>query len=226
MLPVAKCEVVWGILQMLGHWISAICSGSLMCILLSRQWLLLTFHFQRELTINTDITISVVHPDATCPQNISSGVQYDVVNTRTAISNSHCNMLKSSKDARGQERRVSTSRAIFIMRNHLRLLRFMPGQWSCLQMNPNSNIWIQSTWRITASPAKKDTWNCFWHLSWCPCHCFRAQVQYYECSHPTILIKLVKLFLQSSGTGGKLVNGRGKPPSRPPLSLQWGFTPP
>ena len=40
----------------------------------------------------------------------------------------------------------------------------------------------------------------------------------------TVLIKIVKLFLQSSGKGGKLVNGRGKLPSRPPLGLQWGFT--
>ena len=48
------------------------------------------------------------------------------------------------------------------------------------------------------------------------CEVVQSSQDVSDSTQPTALIKLVKLFLQSSGKGEKLVNGRGKPPSRPP----------
>ena len=50
---------------------------------------LLTVHFQTELAINTNATVSGVHRDVLTTQTIVSGVRHDVTNTHTVVSDTH-----------------------------------------------------------------------------------------------------------------------------------------
>jgi len=94
-----------------GGWTSTRFFRSLTCVPSLERRQLLTFYFQKELTIDTGAAVPVIRHDVTNTHAVVSGVRDVVANTRTIVSESHRNALKSS-DTRGQEQRVSAIRSL------------------------------------------------------------------------------------------------------------------
>jgi len=80
-----------------------------MCVLSFERRTLLTFRSQKELATDRKVTACTVRHDV-----VNTDVRDDAVNTSTTVSDVRRNALKSSRDTRGQDLRVSTIRPLLV----------------------------------------------------------------------------------------------------------------
>jgi len=125
----------------------------------------LTPHPQTELATNTRTTVSDIHHGVANTHAIVSDARNDAANTRIIVSNIHRNALKNRGDTDGQILAVSWTFTRLLRSNRLPLPRLTPGQQSWPEMDPITDICIQSTRGITASVTEKCEWNRFWYSS-------------------------------------------------------------
>jgi len=91
-------------------------------------WLLLTPHFQTELTINTHVTVSEIHHDVVNTHTIVSELEHNVTSTHIMISDIHRTMVKGQEGGNGSNLLVSGTRAEPTTGQYSLLPRLKPGQ--------------------------------------------------------------------------------------------------
>ena len=77
---------------------------------------MLTFRLKKEHVMRAHETVPTIRHDITSTHAITRS---DVVNTRPTIPNTHCGILKSLEDARGQDQMVSTIRTLSVIERPL-----------------------------------------------------------------------------------------------------------
>ena len=105
-------------------------------------WLLLTLHFQTELTINTHVAVSEIHHDVVNTRTIVSELGHNVTSTQIMVSDIHRTMVKGQEGGDDNDLLVSGTRAEPTTEQYSLLPRLKPGQQPEPPVHSLSYIWV------------------------------------------------------------------------------------